>query len=322
MNGWLHDGNVPVPSIEAIRFLASQFLGTEDFLEFVAAGHPENAVIEKALSGAKQNDETAIMQFVARELPFLESERLRNSEAANETRMHEWREILRSFLHPSEPHSHGRRAIARGFLEALILRSIFHYDTDAIRGLADVLDLIRRGEDAQATPSNRIASEILGWKTRVEWELQEPPTKAEMRAFLEAYYPGQLSDDKETWSKAWAMANWPTDNDRKGPRGPKGKRRTDAAAALAKKNQERIGEAFECLKISGRLRGHSTRFLIRHVMASSRHGLTSKTTLRRSGLHQDRLSLRNFPPLSQNLSLVAKQRLAAGSQDWQPPNIL
>ena len=243
MNGWLHDGNVPVPSIEAIRFLASQFLGTEEFLEFVAAGHPENVVIEKALSGARRNDETATKQFVARELPFLESERFRNSEAAKETRMHEWREILRSFLHPSEPHSHCRRAIARGFLEALFLRSIFHYDTDAIRGLANVLDLIRKGDDVQATPANRIASEILGWKTRVEWELKEPPTKAEMRAFLEAYYPGQLSDDKETWSKAWSMANWPTNNDRKGARGPKGKRRTDAAAALAKRIRTEIGKA-------------------------------------------------------------------------------
>lgn len=57
-------------------------------------------------------------------------------------------------------------------------------------------------------------------------------------------------------------------------------------------------------------------------MASSRHGLTSKTTLRRSRLHQDRLPLRNFPPRSQNLPLVAEQGLAAGSQDWRTPNIL
>ncbi len=235
MNGWLHDRNVPVPSVEAIRFLASQFLNTEEFLEFVAVGHPENVVIEKALSDARRNDETSTLQFVAQEWPFLESERLRNSETTKKSRMHEWREILRSFLHPSEPHSHGRRAMARGFLEALILRSIFHYDTGAIRGLADVLDLIRRGEDAQATPSNRIASKILCWKTRVEWELKEPPTKAEMRAFFEAYYPGQLSEDKETWSKAWSMANWPTSGDRRGARGSKGNRRFDAAAALGKK---------------------------------------------------------------------------------------
>lgn len=243
INGWLHDGTVPVPSVDAIRFLTSQLLATKEFLQYVEAGHPVNAVIEKALSETRWNDETSIKEFVAWEQPFLESERFRNSESTKETRMHEWREILRTFHHPSEPHSHGRRAIARVFLESLFLKAIFHFDTDAIRGLADVLDLIRRGEDAQASPSNRIASEILGWKTRVEGELGELPTKAEMRAFLEAYYPRQLSDDKETWSKAWTLTNWPAENNRKGRRGPKGKRRTDAAAALAIRIRNEMGQA-------------------------------------------------------------------------------
>jgi len=235
-NEWVQDSNLPIPSIRAILLLFS-LLGQDDatiiagqppgevnLLEFIASG-PEKETLPVLLAELRKFPLQAFAEAARREASFHQSDEL----LFTGSRAYEWTRALRLFTHlsfgGSKRQDHGARAIARRFLEALLLRAVLHRDAAALRGLADAME----GSTPQPPVTNRIASEICGWLPRLSSELGREPTKGAMKAFLTEMYPYFADANATTWSDAWKLAGWSTDNDRKGPRNH------DDAIALAKR---------------------------------------------------------------------------------------
>ncbi len=215
-NEWLYDGSLPVPSVELVRFLAAQCLDAKGFLAY-ASNNDLEACIKFLVSIIRECPDKELHAQIVSENDFTESERLRLTESGKSTRMHEWEPIIGHFLYAE---SDGQRAVAKHIMEVLLLRAAFHFDVEAIRSLADALELRRKNEFAQCSPSQRIASEILNWKLRLTLELGRLPSKSEMKTFLMRLYPYLPDPDKnpKQWSAAWRLTRWPSDGDRKGER--------------------------------------------------------------------------------------------------------
>lgn len=223
-NGWLHDGQIPCPSVGAMCFFAGRFLRGQGLKEQVGStGEFGGDAIQAAIDQMKSEDElgltTSIIETKSAEF---EAQRFHLSGIRadpTENHKHEWWDIVDRFLLPDPKENTvvqaGERIVARKCLEALMLRAAFTSDVKRIRALADVMELLSGQSRLKISNAQRIAALVRREFGPLNHRLGRPPSKSEIKEFLLGV-ADDLSDDGNAWAQAFKMLAWPEDDDRRG----------------------------------------------------------------------------------------------------------
>ncbi len=221
-NDWLHDGDLPVPSAEFMQYLGFRLM-TGRGIQITAATSSRDMILAEIVKALRDETDEERLDAVWSVLEKLKCYRLLQAgkKGTIERFAHEWRGVLWPFLYPANASdgsedtalAAGRRAIARGIIESMVLRAVFRWDSGRIEGLATVLREIRDRSQPIATIENRAAGEIMRWLPWLSENLEHHPSKTEMKAFILAISP-DLSDKTNSWSKAWRLVGYPKDSER------------------------------------------------------------------------------------------------------------
>lgn len=202
-NDWLHDGSLPVPSLDLIRYLGCRML-TGYGIKLAAASMERYALISNLvdhLRNESPEDRSASIPSILRRLDcfrFLNT----GKKGVSDPYTHEWLPILWPFLYPDAlegdaaavAHAAGERVIARGMIETMTLRAIFTQDFRRIASLANAMRMIRAGKDHKPTTKNRIMGEILRSTPYLVERLGGRPSTSVIEAFVRrcAEFNGQV----------------------------------------------------------------------------------------------------------------------------------
>jgi hypothetical protein len=133
-NDWLHDGSLPVPSLDLIRYLGCRML-TGYGIKLEVASMDRYGLISTLVDHLRYEspkDRNSSIPSILRRLEcfrFLHTGKI----GACDPYAHEWLPILWPFLYPYAPegdaeavaHAAGERVITRGLIETMSLRAIF-----------------------------------------------------------------------------------------------------------------------------------------------------------------------------------------------------
>ena len=233
-NEWLHDSTLRIPSVNAILLMAEILLGDDNLtigkadplpqertnlFEF-AGIHPMTETLPAIVFQLRKHSQDTLTAIAQRYWGGVAGEKLRHGGEKlryDGSRRAEWGRLYDRFhlmaFGKTSAKDNGARGLARRLMESLFLRAMLFRDSDSFRALADVIDL----DGPQSWDRHRIASEAVGWESRLSRELMRNVSKGEMKAFLREFFP-RLTDGKNEWTAAWKLAKWPTNLDKKGTR--------------------------------------------------------------------------------------------------------
>ncbi len=193
-NDWLHDGSLPVPSLDLIRYLGCRML-TGYGIKLEAAGMDRCRLISILVVHLRNESPKVRKTSIPSILRRLESFRFLNTtgkKGACDRYTHEWLPILWPFLYPDSPegnadavaHAAGERIIARGLIETMTLRAIFTQDHERVQSLSQALKNIRHGQSPKLTLENRVKGGILRCLPYLNEKLERLPSRAEIQFFM------------------------------------------------------------------------------------------------------------------------------------------
>ena len=221
-NDWLHDGDLPMPSLDLIRYLAVRLLGVHGMRIATETGE-RYALIDCLIGALREETSEARRASIPQYLNRLDCFRYLHSPVKGDPFIHEWLPILSAFLYPGgdgrDPDSialaAGERILARGFLETMTHRAIFTQDHRRVRSLAEAMKIMARGSAVVPTVANRVKGEVLRAFPYLREMLGRNPSRAEIVHFVR-----QLAEFKgdppfpvrgNPWSDAFKVLSYPAD---------------------------------------------------------------------------------------------------------------
>ena len=215
-NDWLHDGSLPIPSLNLVRYLGIRML-TGHGIKLEVARMDRYAFISNLVGHLRNESPEARTASIPRMLRRLDCFRFQHSgkKKTFDPYSHEWLPILWQFLYPGAPegddevvaHSAGERMIARGLIETMTLRAVFTQDHQRVKSLSVALKSISQGQSIVPTVENRIKSEILRCLPYLNENLGRPPSRAEIQFFIRqcAAFRGELEfpERQNPWVEAF-----------------------------------------------------------------------------------------------------------------------
>jgi len=212
-NDWLHDGNLPMPSLDLIRYLGARMVSGHG-IKLKAAETERYALISLLVEFLKNEDEAERVASIPRMLRGLDSFRFlhEGKVGSYDIFAHEWLPILFIFLYPDAPQNHpnaiaykaGERIIARGLLETMTLRAVFTMDHKRLESLSKATKQIRSNRYQKPTVKNRIKGEILRWLPLLSEHLKRLPSRSELEQFIRAYASWNGEKEYATRANAWS----------------------------------------------------------------------------------------------------------------------
>ncbi len=232
LNDWLHDGSLPIPSPELISYFAFRLLTGGVVNE--AAALSRNELANKIVEAFRKEDSAQRckdIERVRRRLAYVTLSAT-GKKGTFSPHMPEWLPVLDAFLYPeilsprgpkNTKRDQGVRILARGIMEAMMLRAVFCLDVPRMEALSSTLRIIRAADEIAPPHHMRIAAEVLRWVPWLEDRLRRLPTKAEFKVFLETAYPDKMpaTDDQAPYTKAFKLIGYegPPNHNRKMDRG-------------------------------------------------------------------------------------------------------
>ena len=223
-NDWLHDGSLPMPSLNLVRYLGIRMLtGYGVKLEVARMdryGFISNLV--EHLRNESSDDRIASIPSMLRRLDCFRYQHA-GKKKTFDPHAHEWIPILWQFLYPSAPegddesvaHAAGERMIARGLIETMTLRAVFTQDHQRVKSLSVALKNISQGRSTEPTVENRIKGEILRCMPYLNENLGRLPSRAEIEFFVRqcAAFRGaaEFPQRPNPWVEAFQYFHYPAD---------------------------------------------------------------------------------------------------------------
>jgi hypothetical protein len=219
-NGWLHDGQLKMPTLDLIRYLGFRML--ESFqLKIDASKMIRSDLISKLLVYLKKESGESRRSSIPQTLQRLDCFKYFNAgkKGSSDPYAHEWLSIISPFLYPTAPKkdpnaiaiSAGERIIARGLLETMVLRSIFTSDHKRLQSLSAAVKAIRFNKEVKPTVTNRIKAEVLRSAPYLHERLGRFPSRAEIKLFIEQLTAWSGEDPlpvrRNPWKEAFGIIN-------------------------------------------------------------------------------------------------------------------
>jgi hypothetical protein len=224
LNNWLHDASLKIPSFDLIQYLGFRLLTGPGMLLIASHGTREE-IAGAIVDGLREEPADDRKASIKRVLDALDSYRFLHSgkKGSYNPFTHEWLGILAPYLDSEGPagtehdsrYSAGRRALARGLIEAMIHRTLFFGDFKRMEALAEAQRLLTGARELVPVHENRIASEILRCLPFIVDALGRKPTKTEIKEMLRHAWPEELPDHPSHWTKAFKIVGYPADRDKK-----------------------------------------------------------------------------------------------------------
>jgi len=212
---WIHDSSLPVPSVKLIVFLGAVLLRDGELLDELSELEiePGEALVIEKIKSTKIEKIAFLATLEAKRrvtasysFPNENTQRLR----------HEWENFMWHFREPESPM---HRIIAHRCIQMLTTRSIWEGDHEMLGSLALATEEHYMRIWAKNAPLRDTISNILYWFDEVKHHINRPPSKTDMKEFIEVYYDNaeHAKANRHTWSKAYTITGLFSD-DRRGKR--------------------------------------------------------------------------------------------------------
>lgn len=202
LSDWLHDGSLPIPSPELIAYISSRLLTGPGIVSEVSAldrWDAAMAVVQAFRDEPPERRERSIENVRLR----VECLRLIDSgkKGSQNDYIPEWMPILLDFCFPEDEEDSrkpaGVRSLARGILETMMLRAVFHMDAPRIEALGSALRIVRDNEEIATPNAKLIASRVIRFIPWLPERLGRLPTKEEFKLFLRTLYPDEMPQSRD-----------------------------------------------------------------------------------------------------------------------------
>jgi len=213
-NDWLHNHELPVPSIELISYFAFR-IQLEHADKHMAEKYGRDELISHIIESFRKEQPEIRVKSFPRVLQHIDCYKylFSGKRSSSFPYIHEWLPYLSDFL--ERPRHESLSIMSRGFLETLTLRAIHTYDHGRIHSLAEALRIIKQDERAPQTVENRVKGEISRSLPFLSEKLNRCPSRSEIMYFIKELGgllgEDEFSEDRTPWTNAFKELGYPAE---------------------------------------------------------------------------------------------------------------